>query len=558
MPPKGAPAPALAEREEFVSVLGAGLRAKACAAGIVPGPPSIRRLNRDEYAATIRDLLNIHINAGHNLPADGAGGEGFDNAAETLSISPIHAEKYMEAAEQALGYAFKDPPARQRFLIAEPGGDMSAEEAGTRVMERFLPRAFRRPITTAEQSKYMKLFRMASGQSGSFDEAMAMTLQAALVSPNFLFRITEPNPDPEPRLLDDYAIASRLSYFLWGSMPDDTLFDLASKGRLREPDVLAAEAQRMLKDPKTLEFTERFVEQWLGTRELGRDIKPDAKLFPGYYDAELQSAIRYEPVLFFQELLSNNESLLNLIDSKFTVLTNKLAKHYGFDSKGLSQQPKRFELPAGSHRGGLLGMTAILAVTSYPTRTSPVLRGKWILDAMLGTPPPPPPPNVPTLKTERDAAAPKTQRDRLEQHRLNPVCGSCHNKIDPLGFAMENYDIAGVWRNEEEGKAIDARGQLPDGTSFDGVDQLKQVLLARKTLFFHNLTSKMLGYALGRGLTAEDSCVVDRIVEQLIKQNYSANTLIREIVLSPSFRWQPGTTPNLPVPGTEPRHSEAQ
>lgn len=210
----------------------------------------------------------------------------------------------------------------------------------------------------------------------------------------------------------------------------------------------------------------------------------------------------------------------------------------------MSQQPKHADLPEGSHRGGVVSMAAVLAVSSYPARTSPVLRGKWILDALLGTPPPPPPPNVPLLPENHQGMAPQTVRERLVQHRQNPACATCHDRIDPLGFALENYDVLGRWRTEEAGKPIDAKGQLPDGTAFDGVDQLKAVLLDRKDLFLRNLTSKMLGYALGRGLTLEDSCTVDNILAKLPPEGYSSHTLIREIVLSMPFRYQAAVVDN--------------
>ncbi|MGH9658224.1 MAG: DUF1588 domain-containing protein, partial [Bryobacteraceae bacterium] len=283
------------------------------------------------------------------------------------------------------------------------------------------------------------------------------------------------------------------------------------------------------------------------TRELGRDIKPDEKLFPDYWDAEIRSAIRYEPILFFQEILAQNLSLLNLIDSNFTILTNKLSRHYGFQIPGMRQQPRRVDLPGNSRRGGLLGMAAVMAVSSYPHRTSPVLRGKWVLEAMLGAPQPPPPPNVPELDEAHTGAAVRTLRERLMQHRQNPTCGSCHNRIDPLGFALENYDVLGRWRTEDAGLRIDAAAQLPDGTKFEGPDQLKAILLERKPEFIRHLTTKVLAYALGRGLTLEDHCTVDRVAAELARGDYSAHTLIREIVLSVPFRYRSGAVPNRPV-----------
>jgi hypothetical protein len=525
MPPKGVPAPSMEQREMFVKWLEPALHAAVCSNGIQPGPAPMRRLNRNEYAATIRDLLNIHVNAGHALPADGAGGEGFDNAAETLFLSPIHAEKYLEAAKEALDYGAKDPKSRAAFLIAGPGEGTTPEEAARKILRAFLPRAFRQPSGEDDVERYMALFRAAQKRGDGFDHSILLALASVLVSPRFLFRVET----------GDYQLASRLSYFLWGSMPDAALFDLASKGKLRDPATLDEQVARMLKDQKSREFAERFVEQWLGTRELGRDTIPDAKLFPAYSNAELQSAIRYEPILFFQEILAENLSLLNLLDSKFTVLTNRLQRHYGLTVQGMGQQPKHAELPENSHRGGVLTMAAVLAVSSYPQRTSPVLRGKWILETILGTPAPPPPPNVPALKEDHEGAVPQTLREKLLEHRRDATCASCHNRIDPLGFALENYDVLGRWRNEDAGKPIDSGAELPDGTHFEGPEQLKKVLLDRKDVFIRNFTAKMLGYALGRGLTLNDSCAVDEIVDRLKQSDYSAHMLIREIVHSVPF-----------------------
>lgn len=568
MPPPGSPAPTMDQREKFASWVETTLRTAACADGISPGPAPIRRLNRDEYSATIRDLLNIHINAGHELPADGAGGEGFDNAAETLFLSPIHAEKYLAAARQALGYAAMEPRARNTFLIAEPNQETSPEQAARKILETFVPRAFRRPAKPQELERYVGLFRGAQARKESFDESILFALEVVLVSPQFLFRLERRNPNPEPRLLGDYELASRLSYFLWGSMPDQTLLDLAAQGKLQDPATLKEQVVRLLhggtrrqdedrvrivSDGKVNEFAVRFVEQWLGTRELGRDIKPDARLFPEYQDLELQSAIRYEPILFFQELLASNLSLLNLLDSKFTMLNTKLQRHYGFRIANLRQQHSRVDLPEGSHRGGLLSMAAVLAVSSYPHRTSPVLRGKWVLEAILGTPPPPPPPNVPELKEAHEGEASKTLRERLLQHRQSSTCAACHNRIDPLGFGLENYDVLGRWRAKDAGADIDSKGVLPDGGAFDGPEQLKAILLSRKDDFIRHLASKMLGYALGRGLTVEDYCTVDNIVEDLKKNEYKAHTMIQGIVLSVPFRYQSGANPRLSVVSENPR-----
>lgn len=554
MPPVGRPSPPAGDRDAFTAWLESSLRTAACAEGLSPARALLKRLNRDEYSATIRDLLNIHINAGRDLPADGAGGEGFDNAAETLFLSPVHAEKFLDAAREALRYAFSDTRARARFLVAEAGRPepsgppLTAEQAGRKVLETFVPRAFRRPALEGEVDKYYGLFQHALRRKEPYDDAIRFALEGVLISPYFLFRIEEANPEPSPALVGGYEMASRLSYFLWGSMPDETLMQLAADGKLNEPSTLREQVSRMLKDARSTEFAAHFVEQWLGTRELGRDIKPDPKAFAPYYESEVQSGIRYEPILFFQEVVANNLSLLNFIDSKFTVASSKLAKYYGFGTiQGLRQQPKRIELPDGSHRGGFIGMAAVLAVSSLPQRTSPVLRGKWVLDAMLGAPTPPPPPGVPALAEEHNGAAPRTMRERLSRHRSNPACASCHNRLDPIGFSLENFDVIGRWRTEEGGKPVDAKGELPDGTSFEGPEQLKAVLMQKRDLFLRNLASKLLGYALGRGLTLKDSCTVEQIVKRVEEDEYRAQTLINEIVLSVPFRYKPGTAANMVV-----------
>jgi hypothetical protein len=291
------------------------------------------------------------------------------------------------------------------------------------------------------------------------------------------------------------------------------------------------------------------------------DKAPDAKLFPTYAnDEELRSDIRNQPVLFFREILLRNVSLLNLLDSKHTVGTSNLTRHWGVKlplRQGAQKQPQWVELPEGTHHGGLLGMPAVLAVSSYPYRTSPVLRGAWILESILGTPPPPPPPDVPALEEHKEAAAARSVRERLTEHRANAACASCHSRIDPLGFGLENYDVIGRWRSEEGGKPVDASGELLDGTKFQGPVELKQVLLRHKDQFIRNLTGKMLGYALGRGLTLRDSCTVDDIVARLKENDYSAQILIEAIVLSAPFRLQAGRPP-APANPARPRAPRAK
>jgi hypothetical protein len=527
MPPRGARAPAPNERETFVRNVEETLHANACSSGIRTSRWPVRRLNRDEYSATMRDLLSIHVNAGQDLPADAAGGQGFDNAAEVLVISPVLAEKYRDAAKQALDVAVRNPQARKRIGIDEPKAGEAPEDAARTLLRGFLPKAFRRPVADAEAEPFLALFRDAQRRRQTYDASAVYMLRGVLMSPQFLFLSQPANVD--------YALASRLSYFLLGSMPDDRLFDAAAQGTLHDPEGLKKEAARLLASPKSMDFIDRFTSQWLGTRELGREMVPDATVFPNYAaSAELQGDIRLQPAVFFQQMLTANDPLTDLIDSNWTMLTKTLGNFYQIDPKLLpkdkQEQPHRIVLPPDSHRGGLLGMSAVLAVSSYPYRTSPVLRGKFVLDAILGTPPPPPPPNVPALE-QHPAGAPKTMRERLAQHRADPVCAGCHSRIDPLGFALENFDAIGQWRTEDAGRPLDISGELPDGTKFEGPDQLKAVLMARRDLFIRNLTARMLGFALGRGLTPGDFCAVDEIAVRLKENGYKSQTLIEEIAM---------------------------
>ena len=535
MPPPGAPAPPLDEREAFLRWAETTWREQACSADVAPAPSLMRRLNRDEYAATLRDLLDLQLDVSASLPADGAGGEGFDNAAETLFLSPLHSEKYLEAAKFALDAAGKEFKSRQKIFVARPGKDLSEREAAEQILEGFLPRAFRQPVDAETVASYVAQFERAREHDLDFEPAVLFALRSALLSPRFLFHVEPVEGDPASR---QYAIASRLSYFLWGGMPDELLFDAAAAGKLDDPDVLRKLVPRMLRDPRSLQFADRFVEQWLRTRELDGDKAPDAELFAEYHsNEELRSDIRLQPIFFFLEVFRRNLSLDHFLDSDKTILTRDLVKYFGWEriEEASRKNPEWVTLPAGSNRGGLLGMPAVLAVSSYPYRTSPVLRGAWILDSMLGAPPPPPPPDVPELEEPKEGEAPKSVRELLEQHRQNAVCASCHDRIDPLGFALENYDVIGGWRDEDGGKPIDAAGKLADGTEFVGPEGLKNALLDRREDFLRNLTKRMLGYALGRGLTPGDACAVETILDRVQAADGSSWTLIQEIVTSKPF-----------------------
>ncbi len=535
MPPKGAPAPDLDAREAFLDWVETTWRSQACAADLRPPPSLIRRLNRDEYAATVIDLFDLQLDFSEEFPVDGPGGEGFDNAAETLFLSPLHSEKYIETAKLVLNAASKEFKSREKIFVARPGAGVTEEEAADEILRAFLPRAFRRPVDDETVASYVALFRVAREEGQDFEPAIFFALRSVLVSPRFLFHVEAGADDPELR---QYELASKFSYFLWGSMPDEFLLDVAAAGKMDDPKVLRRLVPRMLRDDRSLAFSDRFVKQWLRTRELDGAQGPDPELFPEYAtNEELHSDVLLQPVFFFQYVLRENKSLLNFLDSDYTILTSALAKHFGVvPVEQTSKNPEWRLLPQGSNRGGLLTMPAVLAVSSHPYRTSPVLRGAWILDSILGTPPPPPPPDVPELDDKQEGETPKSIRELLAQHSANAACASCHQRIDPLGFPLENYDVVGRWRNEDNGTAIDFSSELLDGTRIEGPRGLKKALLDRRELFIRNLTKRMLGYAVGRGLTPADACAVETIVDRVEEADFESWALVREIVLSAPFQ----------------------
>jgi hypothetical protein len=494
-----------------------------------------RRLTRAEYDNTIRDLIGLDLKPSRLFPSDGAGGEGFDTVGDALFTSAIHVERYMAAADQILDAALSpgSPAARKRVLVAEPGPDVIPREAAHRVIRAFATRAYRRPLTGEEIDRLLGLFDKAAARGDPFETAIRLPLKAVLINPNFLF-LVEPEPEKEGVYpLGGYPLAARLSYFLWASMPDEELFRLAAEGKLTDDGVLKQQVRRMLRDPKAKGFAENFALQWLNLRALGGSARPDPNKFPEFTD-ELAEDMRQEVVLFFAHVLREDRSLLELIDADYTFANDRLAKLYGIP--GVSgPELRKVPLPDRT-RGGVLGMGATLTATSYPLRTSPVLRGRWVLEDVLGARVPPPPPNVPEL--EKDDAKPGglTVRQQLELHRKNPECASCHARMDPLGFGLENFDAIGRWRTEVNGARVDSTGELPDGTKFDGPQELKQLLLKRKPEFLRNLSRKVLGYALGRQLYPHDQCVIDDALKALEAEGYRSHVLIERIVLSYPFR----------------------
>jgi len=417
----------------------------------------------------------------------------------------------------------KGPSAESARLIPGCGqsGGRQSVDCARRTLSLLAGRAYRRPVTAAELDKLVSLFEGTAARGGSFEEGLTVALQGILVSPDFLFRV-----DNASR----YALASRLSYFLWSTMPDDALMSKAGDDSLGRPAVLAGEARRLLADAKSQSFVENFVGQWLEIRRL-ESVQPDRDKFPDF-DDYLRRSMAKETELFFTHVVKEDRSILDLIDGEYTFLNERLARHYGIP--GVTGTEFRKVDLKGSRRGGILTHASVLTASSYATRTSPVLRGKWILENLLNAPPPPPPPNVPALD-ESGVGESLSLRAQLEQHRRNTVCASCHARMDPLGFSLENYDAVGSFRTHEGKVAIDPSGALPDGTQIASPDALKRVLRQNRAAFAACLTEKLLTYALGRGPERGDEETVKQIVRAAESSNYRFSDLIAAIVTSKPF-----------------------
>jgi hypothetical protein len=406
----------------------------------------------------------------------------------------------------------------------------SRREAAREVITRFATRAFRRPLKPEEAERYLKVYDQAEQDGERFENRIRLVLYRVLVSPHFLFRVELDPPDAKPGTsypISEYELASRLSYFLWSSMPDDELLGLAARGELRQN--LEAQVWRLLQDPKSASFVQNFAGQWLTLRNLA-SASPDPKLFPSF-DEELRSAMHRETELFFEAIMREDRSILDFLDASFSFVNERLAKHYGIEGVQ-GKEFQRVQLPA--NRGGLLTQASILTLTSNPTRTAPVKRGKWVLDQLLNTPPPPPPPDVPEITEEKQLTG--SLRKVMELHRENALCASCHQRMDPIGFAFENYDAIGAWRDRDGKFPIDPSGGLPSGQMFQGPAELKTILKGKKDLFGRCLSEKMLTYALGRGLEYYDKCAVDKILIALEKNRFRFSTLVLEVVKSEPFQ----------------------
>jgi hypothetical protein len=663
MPPEDEPQPTADEQARIVRWVDNGLAGFACGREHDPGRVTMRRLNRNEYNNTIRDLVGVDFQPADDFPSDDVG-YGFDNIGDVLSMPPILLEKYLAAAEKiverAIGtgqanlvtgeitggqdyegsrilpslaevrakvrmfgqgdyiirvraygeqagdepvkmglyldnktlrivdvkatekepavyeawvstkggqhvvsitflndyYEPDQPPPNDRNLIISDvevmgpyppaykriiAREHTPEERmglAREVLSGFATRAFRRPATPAEVDRLMKLVELADGEGENFAGAIGVALQAILVSPHFLFRVElDPNPgDAEPRIINDYELASRLSYFFWSSMPDDELMTHARLGTLRKDGNLEAQLRRMLADPKSRALVEHFAGQWLQLRNL-TTMTPDKGTYPDF-DEPLRRAMRRETELFFTAVMNEDRSVLDFLDGDFTFVNERLARHYGLEGiKG--EKFQRVSLD-GQQRSGVLTQASVLTVTSNPTRTSPVKRGKWILENVLGTPPPPPPPGAGQLAEDSATVSAASLRERMQQHRAKAECGVCHNRMDPLGFGLENFDGIGAWREADGKFKIDSSGTLPGGATFAGPRELKQILRQRQDDFVRCLAEKMLTYALGRGVEYSDKCSLTDLVAFVKDHDYKFSSLVVGIVQSDPFQKRGG------------------
>ncbi len=511
-----------------------------------PGRVTVRRLNRSEYNNVIRDLMRINFKPAKDFPPDDSG-YGFDNIGDVLSVSTILLEKYLLAAEKIAEQAVAVPPRgkslprarwtefqKQYFKYPIPADNRRriAEDFA----QAFMRHAYRREVTREEIKAVLVLAKQAVDDGGSFEEGVRLAVQAVLISPHFLFRWELDGKPDNPRAirsLNEFELASRLSFFLWSSQPDDQLLKCAQKGRLRKN--LGSEVGRMLKDTRAQSFVENFAGQWLELRNL--DVyQPDKKLFPTFTPA-LRNDMRQETELLFAHVMRGNRSVLELLSADYSFVNARLAAHYGIPDV----QGEKFRSVSlrGTSRGGILGHASILTITSDPNRTSPVKRGKYVLENILGTPPPEPPPDVPPLSESGEITG--TLREQFVKHRQDPTCASCHKVMDPIGFAFENYDAIGRYRTKDNGIPIDASGKLETGEPFKNATDLRRILLNRKREYFARcITEKMLTYALGRGLEYYDKRTIDNIVTRLKKSNYRFSELVQGIVTSLPFDMKRG------------------
>ncbi len=526
-----------------------------------PGIILPRRLSNREYQYVIQDLTGIEINADSLFPRDPAGGEGFDNFAGTLYITPLLMERYFEAAEMVIETAAKDKdlwadlaPSHRLTLFEKLKiwwyrvvyqRDLAFETTlrkAKKAIDSFTTLAYRRYLLPSEREKlldfFQEVYRSGPEEEQTYHEALQEVYKAVLVSPHFLMRQEADPPKDDPYPIGSFELASRISFFLWCSVPDRELLELAYLEQLRDPEILRDQITRMLEDPKAHRMAESFVSQWLEIDDLNLPtFEMDQELYPQFTD-ELKLAMYRETVQFFDYALHQRRNLLDLLHAPYTFLNEPLADHYGIAGvKG--PEMRKVELHSNL-RGGVLGMGSVLVATSLPNRTSPVLRGKWVMEKLLATPAKAPPPNVPDLEKTQEIHDGLSLRKLLEIHREDPSCYSCHQEMDDLGFALENFDAIGRWRGtyDNSPEPIDVSGSLKSGEEFAGAMELKEILITKERQFAKSIAKKMLGFALGRSIEFKDSKTVDHLTEVLVENQFDPLPFIEELVMSYPFQYK--------------------
>jgi hypothetical protein len=557
MPPKTESALSEYEYTQLVgnidSILQTSLRNK------MPGQVVIRRLSHAEYKYTIKDLFGVDFDATAYFPSDGSGGGGFDNQSKALFFTPLKLERYYDAGDIIVEELLNDTEKWNRvvpFTFRASGWngivnwfkslfsdkyDYLFDEnlASEKVIDATMSKVYRRFLKPREKEKLQHLFKEIYAQNSELDNpqkfnaSIAQVLKASLVSPNFLYKIEEEPQNDKPYPLNDFEVANRLSYFLWCSCPDDELYDLALQSKLHDPEVLRAQVKRMLYNPKSKRFAENFTSQWLGITKL-IDPQPmvDEELYPGF-DLTLRTELYQEASEFFYHILTKSHNFMDLVTSDYSILNKNLAAFYGIE--GVENEDFRKVQFTDNKRGGILGMGSVLATTSLSTRTSPVLRGKWVMEQILGVSPPPPPAEVSALTEDKSIHEALGLRKILEMHRSNPECKSCHEKMDPLGLGLENYDPRGKWRETYEKVKIDASGITADGEKFDGPAELKLILKKQDRKIARNLSKRMLSYALGRSILFTDEPALVHLENTLLQNNFDPEPFLIELVRSYPF-----------------------
>ena len=532
MPPEdAAKQPTDAERLQFIGWIGKlkYLSPKS------PGMLVMRRLSKVEYANTLHDLYGVDPSIADGLPEEIVG-EGYLN-----SISPLHSELFLEIANEVVGRIIapegRSPTAvQQRLFGRKPPQGANLRNSARQVARSLARNAYRRPPTEAELDVLVDIFDLGRGTGLGHTASLGLMLKAVLVSPQFLFiapgREAQPN-EPIVRW-DDHHLAARLSYLLWSAPPDAELSALADRGELHKPGTLRAQTKRLLLHPRSRALFDGFGAQWLRVNDLKHQVF-DPKLFPQMTPA-LRESMADEARLFLESIVHKNQRAIRLVDSDYTFLNQPLAELYGLGSSVKGPRMRRVKLE-NPNRGGILGMSATLAATSFPTRTSPVRRGVWVLEQILGEHVPPPPPDIPALDTQEPKRVEGlTLRQRTELHTKNPVCANCHRTLDPIGFGLENFDAIGRWRDRNEaGVPIDSAGRLPTGSAFSNPAELKRLLAGRESDLARNLTERFMAYALGRPLEGYDEVVVDRVMTRIAADEYRVRTILTEVIASDLF-----------------------